>query len=118
MADPLTRLRATDPLDQIVAALTEHGAVIVEELLGGETLRKLNEELTPQLEQVSPAAPINSIAALMVSAWYRVTRCDFALTTSPAVSVGFCVATPTGQSLLLHLRAWMQPIDIIIERAA
>ena len=54
MSVPLHRLKATDPHEDIVAALDESGAVVVEGLLGADTLACFNAELDPLLEDVQP----------------------------------------------------------------
>ena len=50
MAVSLRRLKAVDPLDSLVAALQEDGGIVVEGLLDGEVLTRLNAELDPLLE--------------------------------------------------------------------
>jgi ectoine hydroxylase-related dioxygenase (phytanoyl-CoA dioxygenase family) len=50
----LTRLRVTDPIDEVVATLREEGAVIVEDLLDPDTLARLNAEVDPYIERASP----------------------------------------------------------------
>jgi len=50
----IKRLEATTPAPQIVETLLQDGAVIVEELIGSDTLRQLNDELTPDLERAQP----------------------------------------------------------------
>jgi ectoine hydroxylase-related dioxygenase (phytanoyl-CoA dioxygenase family) len=54
MTVSVTRLRSTDPVDDIVAALSEQGAVIVEDLLDATTLARFNAELDPLLERGKP----------------------------------------------------------------
>jgi hypothetical protein len=46
--------RAHDPIEPIVGDLREHGAVIVEGVLGPGLLARFNAEIAPILEQVSP----------------------------------------------------------------
>ncbi len=53
-----------------------------------------------------------------LKAAHRYTRSALSSGTRPAVSSGFCVVTPVGHALLLHLSAWMQPSANIIARAA
>ncbi len=50
----LARLKPADGPDAVVAALEADGAVIVEGLLAGDTLARVNEELTPHLEAADP----------------------------------------------------------------
>jgi ectoine hydroxylase-related dioxygenase (phytanoyl-CoA dioxygenase family) len=50
----LPRHQASAPIEAIVAALDESGAVIVEGLLDPELLARFNAELDPHLEQVQP----------------------------------------------------------------
>jgi ectoine hydroxylase-related dioxygenase (phytanoyl-CoA dioxygenase family) len=50
----IPRRRADAPIEPIVADLREHGAVIVEGVLGPDLLARFNAELDPILEQVSP----------------------------------------------------------------
>ena len=47
-------IAASAPLLDVTAALQEHGAVIVEDLLDGDTLGRLNAELDPLLEAADP----------------------------------------------------------------
>jgi len=54
MAASLIHLHASDPVAAVVAALHEHGGVVVEGLLGGETLDRFNVEIDPLLAQVRP----------------------------------------------------------------
>ena len=54
MTAMLPRFSATSPLDTVVAALREHGGVIVEDVLDRELLRRFNAELDPILDGVSP----------------------------------------------------------------
>jgi ectoine hydroxylase-related dioxygenase (phytanoyl-CoA dioxygenase family) len=49
----LPRLQATEPGDAIGAALAEHGAVVVEDLLDAELLDRFNAELEPLLAGAS-----------------------------------------------------------------
>jgi ectoine hydroxylase-related dioxygenase (phytanoyl-CoA dioxygenase family) len=51
----LARLRQRDGADAIVAALVEHGGVIVEDLVGAESLARINAEVDPHLAQADPA---------------------------------------------------------------
>jgi ectoine hydroxylase-related dioxygenase (phytanoyl-CoA dioxygenase family) len=53
-AASVPRLAASAPAEQVVAGLREHGAVIVEEVLAPDLLRRFNAELDPILGQVSP----------------------------------------------------------------
>ena len=50
----LKRLKAGDPSEAIVDALLEDGAVIVEDLLDGDLLRRFNAELDPLLAAADP----------------------------------------------------------------
>jgi ectoine hydroxylase-related dioxygenase (phytanoyl-CoA dioxygenase family) len=50
----LPRLRASDPIEQLVKALDETGAVVVEGLLDADTLARFNAEVDPLLEAVQP----------------------------------------------------------------
>jgi ectoine hydroxylase-related dioxygenase (phytanoyl-CoA dioxygenase family) len=54
MPATLPRLDAGTPTDRIVAALHEHGGVIVEGVLDGDLLARFNAELDPILDGVSP----------------------------------------------------------------
>ena len=54
MAAAIERLRVSDPVEKIVAALEQDGAVIVHDLLDADTLGRFNVEIDPFLEQVSP----------------------------------------------------------------
>ena len=54
MARPLTHLDAGDPIEKIVAVLDEDGGVIVEGLLGRDTLARVNAEVEPLLDAVRP----------------------------------------------------------------
>lgn len=54
MTPALPRLKATDPIEDVVAALDESGVVVVEDLLAPETLARFNAELDPLLDQVKP----------------------------------------------------------------
>jgi ectoine hydroxylase-related dioxygenase (phytanoyl-CoA dioxygenase family) len=50
----IPRVVADAPSEEVVAALREHGAVIVEGVLDPELLARFNAEIGPVLEQVSP----------------------------------------------------------------
>jgi ectoine hydroxylase-related dioxygenase (phytanoyl-CoA dioxygenase family) len=50
----LPRLRQRDGADAVVAALTEHGGVIVEDMLPAESLARINAEVSPHLAQADP----------------------------------------------------------------
>jgi len=52
--DSIAYLKASDSTDDIVAALAESGAVVVEGLLDGDTLSRFNEELEPILAASRP----------------------------------------------------------------
>ena len=54
MAD-LQRIKASEPLERITSAVLDHGAVIVEGMIDGETLDRFNAELDPLLEDANPA---------------------------------------------------------------
>jgi ectoine hydroxylase-related dioxygenase (phytanoyl-CoA dioxygenase family) len=54
MAPQLTRLQATDPIDEVVGTLREEGGVIVEGLLSRATLDRFNAELDPLLADAKP----------------------------------------------------------------
>ena len=54
MSDAIRRIPADGPLAEAVAALDEHGAVIVEDLLDADTLRRFNAELDPLLSAPPP----------------------------------------------------------------
>lgn len=54
MGVSVPRLAASEPTEGIVAALQEHGAVIVEGVLDPDLLRRFNAEIDPILEQVNP----------------------------------------------------------------
>lgn len=54
MAASLIHLQASDPTAAVVAALCEHGGVVVEGLLSRETLDLFNAEIDPLLAQVRP----------------------------------------------------------------
>jgi len=54
MKAELIHLQASDPVESVVAALQEHGGIIVEGLLSRDTLERFNAEITPLLEQVNP----------------------------------------------------------------
>jgi ectoine hydroxylase-related dioxygenase (phytanoyl-CoA dioxygenase family) len=50
----LPRLRQRDGADAVVAALREHGGVIVEDMLPAESLARINAEIDPHLEKADP----------------------------------------------------------------
>jgi ectoine hydroxylase-related dioxygenase (phytanoyl-CoA dioxygenase family) len=54
MTTALHRLQASDPLPDVLAALDESGAVIVEGLLDDDTLARFNAEVDPLLEAARP----------------------------------------------------------------
>ncbi|MEE9608384.1 MAG: phytanoyl-CoA dioxygenase family protein [Myxococcota bacterium] len=54
MAPTLTHLQLGDPVEKVVAALEESGAVIVEGLLDQDTLARFNAEVDPLLAQARP----------------------------------------------------------------
>ena len=54
MSVGVSRLAASEPIERVVAALQEHGAVIVEGVLDRDLLGRFNAEIAPILEQVSP----------------------------------------------------------------
>ena len=54
MTPELPRVRASDPIAEILPALEESGAVIVHELLPPELLDRFNAELDPFLETALP----------------------------------------------------------------
>jgi ectoine hydroxylase-related dioxygenase (phytanoyl-CoA dioxygenase family) len=54
MSAAVPRFVAGAPIDDVVAGLREHGAVIVEGVLGPDLLARFNAEIDPVLEQVSP----------------------------------------------------------------
>ncbi len=54
MAASLPQLHAKDPLEEILAALDEHGGVILEGFLAPDTLARLNGELDPFLDAYDP----------------------------------------------------------------
>jgi ectoine hydroxylase-related dioxygenase (phytanoyl-CoA dioxygenase family) len=54
MAEALERLRALDPVQDIVAALGHSGAVIVEGLLDADTLMRFNAEIDAHVEAADP----------------------------------------------------------------
>jgi ectoine hydroxylase-related dioxygenase (phytanoyl-CoA dioxygenase family) len=54
VAAALPRFAAGSPPESIVAALREHGGVVVEDVLDRELLRRFNAELDPILDGVSP----------------------------------------------------------------
>ena len=54
MSATLPRLRQRDGADAVVAALTEHGGVIVEDLLGADALACINADVDPHLAQADP----------------------------------------------------------------
>ena len=54
MSAGIARLAAAAPIDHVVAALREDGAVIVEGVLDPDLLARFNAEIDPMLAQVSP----------------------------------------------------------------
>ena len=54
MSASLQHLRASDPIERIVATLRDDGGVIVEGLLDRDTLARFNAELDPLLERAQP----------------------------------------------------------------
>jgi len=54
MAASLMHLQGSDPVEQIVDVLQRHGGVVVEGLLGADTLDRLNREIDPLLSQARP----------------------------------------------------------------
>lgn len=54
MAESIPRLRRSDPIADMVAALNASGAVIVDEMLGAETLARFNAELSEHLLEADP----------------------------------------------------------------
>ena len=54
MSASVPRLAASAPSEDVVAALREHGAVIVEGVLDADLLARFNAEIEPILEQVTP----------------------------------------------------------------
>ena len=54
MSASIPRLVASAPTEHVVAGLREHGAVIVEGVLGPDLLSRFNAEIDPILAQVSP----------------------------------------------------------------
>jgi ectoine hydroxylase-related dioxygenase (phytanoyl-CoA dioxygenase family) len=54
MASSLPRLVATDPVEDVVAALEESGAAVVEGFLEADLLARFNAELDPLLEATRP----------------------------------------------------------------
>jgi len=54
MAETIPRLRSSDPVSDIVAALEESGVVRVDEMLDAEVLARFNAEINPHLEAVDP----------------------------------------------------------------
>src|SRR5262249_5581506 len=54
MAASLMHLQGSDPVEQIVDVLQRHGGVVVEGLLGADTLDRLNREIDPVLSQARP----------------------------------------------------------------
>ena len=54
MTADIPRIPANAPTEQIVAGLSEHGAVIVEGVLAPDLLARFNAEIDPILEQTSP----------------------------------------------------------------
>ena len=57
MTATIPRLAARAPCEHIVAALREHGGVIVEGVLAPDLLARFNAELDPILEETSPVRP-------------------------------------------------------------
>ena len=55
MPATLPCLRTADGADAVVAALLEHGGVIVEDLLDASALSRINAEVDPHLAQADPA---------------------------------------------------------------
>ncbi len=51
MASSLPRLKSTDPLPEMVSALLEHGALVIDGLLERETVERVNAELDPYVER-------------------------------------------------------------------
>ncbi len=84
MPPELTRLHAGDPLPDILAALEEAGALIVEGLLEPETLDRLNAEIDPHLERATPEREFLNPAI----AWFFGKRTRH-LTAVPALSRTF-----------------------------
>ena len=54
MPPSLKHLQATDPIEAIERALREQGGVVVEGLLDRDVLARLNAEIDPLLDAVSP----------------------------------------------------------------
>ena len=54
MGAAIQRVKAQDPVEDVVAALQESGAVIVEELLSADVVARFNAELDPLLEETRP----------------------------------------------------------------
>jgi len=54
MAASVPRAKSTDPVESVLTALQEHGAVVIEDLLDGETVARLNAELDPYVEGADP----------------------------------------------------------------
>ena len=54
MPPAVPRLKASEPLEDVIAALRETGALILEDLLDAETLSCLNAELDLELERAQP----------------------------------------------------------------
>jgi ectoine hydroxylase-related dioxygenase (phytanoyl-CoA dioxygenase family) len=54
MTPSVPERRASDPLERIVDALQEHGAVIVHEVLDADTVSRLNAEIAPAIEATRP----------------------------------------------------------------
>ena len=54
MSAKLERLMASEPLDAIAQALSEDGGVIVEGLLDGDLLGRLNDEIDPYVNRADP----------------------------------------------------------------
>ncbi len=50
----IPRVASDAPVEKILAALEESGAVILEGLLDAETLLRMNREIDPYLEQIDP----------------------------------------------------------------
>ena len=54
MSARVARLESSAPAERIAAALHEHGAVIVEDVLAPDLLARFNAELDPILDRISP----------------------------------------------------------------
>jgi hypothetical protein len=52
---PLRRLKGTAEAQEIAAALRDEGALIVDDVIGAETLDALNGELAPWIARCKPA---------------------------------------------------------------